>query len=195
MRADETVAIPATVPVAEPQLRANVSDPDFPRASTRKPRDVVGGSLIRREDFSAWINVCERARESARRSSPDSDTVTQTNDLARFLKDGRIIWASELDGYRHLYLLSPSSTSDSEQWDSVQLTRGDWQVHTSLLEVDEDRQLVFFAASKDSVLEEHLYVASYSAASIAAGGSVVHRFVASTRGWCVECVVFLPDRS
>jgi hypothetical protein len=42
------------------------------------------------------------------------------------------------------------------------VTAGNWLVDDGLLEVDEDRELVYFTGSKDTPLEQHLYVASFA---------------------------------
>ncbi|MCX7618102.1 S9 family peptidase [Tepidiforma sp.] len=67
-----------------------------------------------------------------------------------FLADGRILWSSERSGFRHLYLLSPDGALER------QLTSGEWMV-TSVLGVDEARGLAYFAATRESPLERHLY--------------------------------------
>ena len=66
----------------------------------------------------------------------------------KFLKDGRLIWWSERDGYGHLYLF------DNGKW--TQLTKGDWVV-TDLVGVDQDAGRVFFAGKKDGVLTNQVY--------------------------------------
>ncbi len=88
------------------------------------------GELVLEETSSTWINL---------------------NDLFKPLKDGRFLWGSERDGYRHLYLYDNSGTLIR------QLTQGEWMVD-SLEGVDENEELVYFKATKDSPLECHLYV-------------------------------------
>ncbi|WP_322797357.1 S9 family peptidase [Tepidiforma sp.] len=67
-----------------------------------------------------------------------------------FLNDGRIVWSSERTGYCHLELRSPEGDLIRE------LTSGDWMV-TGLLGCDEARGLVYFAGTRESPLERHLY--------------------------------------
>lgn len=61
-------------------------------------------------------------------------------DLVHFFDNGNVLWTSEKSGYRHLYLLSPSSKSER------QLTSGEWQVffffqtYLNLLKNFTDRQ-------------------------------------------------------
>ena len=63
---------------------------------------------------------------------------------------GSFIWASERDGFQHLYLHSRDGGLIR------QLTRGEWMVE-SLAGVDEARGLVYFTATRESPIETHLY--------------------------------------
>lgn len=81
------------------------------------------------------------------------------------LKDGTFLWSSERTGYRHLYLFK----RDGEL--IRQVTHGDWPIGglgggvgrgaSGLVGVDEAHGLVYFVASKETPLEQHLYVVSY----------------------------------
>ncbi|QDZ19849.1 dipeptidylpeptidase IV [Chloropicon primus] len=63
---------------------------------------------------------------------------------------GGFIWASERDGFMHLYLYSSSGACLG------QLTSGEWMVD-SFEGVDEVGGLVYFTGTADSELERHLY--------------------------------------
>lgn len=86
-------------------------------------------------------------------------------DNYRFLKDGSLIWWSERDGFGHLYQWSQTERFLGDQMrdpaDFQQLTSGDWMV-TSLDGVDEAKGLVYFTATKDSVLAPQAYRLSLS---------------------------------
>ncbi len=71
------------------------------------------------------------------------------NDLF-FLKDGSFIWASERDGFKHLY----HYTNKGKR--VTQLTQGNWIVD-SIETINEDEKLLYFTASKKSATEKHLY--------------------------------------
>ncbi|UCD37034.1 MAG: S9 family peptidase, partial [Fidelibacterota bacterium] len=89
-----------------------------------------------------------RTRVAATQTDPA--WVDVTDDL-NFIDDGeRFIWTSEESGYRHIYLLS----NDGEQ--KQPLTTGEWEVY-EILDVDEDRQVVYFTGNKDNVIEQHVY--------------------------------------
>ncbi len=87
------------------------------------------GRVLIEERQEPWINLA-------------GDTI--------FLRDGRILWSSERTGYRHLELRNSDGAIER------QLTAGPWMV-TSVLGVDEERALVYFAATRESPLQRHLY--------------------------------------
>lgn len=95
-----------------------------------------------------------------------------------FLEDNSIVWLSEESGFAHLYLHAPSGERIR------QLTSGEWVI-TSLLTVDEERRLAYFIATKDSVLERHLY-------SVSLDGGPVTRLT-SEPGY--HGAVISPDKS
>jgi dipeptidyl-peptidase-4 len=68
---------------------------------------------------------------------------------------GGFIWGAERDGFMHLYLY------DGDGRLIRQLTQGEWLV-TGLAAVDQEKELVYFTATMESPLENHLYVISLS---------------------------------
>jgi dipeptidyl-peptidase-4 len=80
--------------------------------------------------------------------SETSATWINLHDIFRPLKDGSILWASERDGYRHLYRLAGGTAQ--------QLTSGRWVVD-DLVGVDEKRGRLWFTGFADSTLESHVY--------------------------------------
>ncbi|WP_337880645.1 S9 family peptidase [Rheinheimera sp.] len=80
-----------------------------------------------------------------------STTWLNLHDDLFFLKDGKhFVWASERDGYKHLYLYKNDGSLVR------QLTQGDWIVN-KIEAINEDKGLVFFSGRKDTPLESHLY--------------------------------------
>ena len=67
-----------------------------------------------------------------------------------FLADGRFLWTSERDGFRHLYVY-PAAGGQPKQ-----LTRGPWAV-SDIAGVDEGAGVVYFRSSETSPLERQLY--------------------------------------
>jgi dipeptidyl-peptidase 4 len=81
-------------------------------------------------------------------ASETAKTWVNVHNSFRPLKDGSILWASERDGFRHLYRLAGGSAQ--------QLTSGRWVVD-ELAGVDERRGRLWFTGFADSRLEKHVY--------------------------------------
>ncbi len=98
------------------------------------------GSLILTEKDSGWVNIVD--------------------DL-HFMKDGQhFLWASERDGYKHLYRY----TLEGKLVNRV--THGPWSLRSSggvfwldqsVTAVDEENGWIYFTATEKSPLERHLY--------------------------------------
>ena len=72
------------------------------------------------------------------------------NDLY-FLNDNKsFIWASERDGYKHLYHFSNDGKLIN------QLTKGSWVID-NIEHIDEENELIYFTGRADTPLERHLY--------------------------------------
>ncbi|WP_159120384.1 S9 family peptidase [Alteromonas sp. KUL150] len=80
-----------------------------------------------------------------------STTWVNLHDDLYFLKEkGQFIWASERDGYKHLYLF------DNNGKLVKQLTKGDWVVD-SVEAIDTANNRLYFSGRKDTPLESHVY--------------------------------------
>lgn len=86
------------------------------------------------------------------------------NDDFHALRNGTFIWGSERTGFHHLYLYRSDGTLLRA------ITQGDWPIASgggaglrasAVSGVDEAHELVYFIASMDGPLEQHLYVTSY----------------------------------
>jgi dipeptidyl-peptidase-4 len=87
----------------------------------------------------------------------------------RWLDNGeRFLWSSERTGHRHLEVVRADGTRERT------LTSGEWDV-MSVVHVDEKRGDVTFVATKDGVVERHLYRVSLD------GGDVTK--LTSEPGW------------
>ncbi|MDN3653849.1 S9 family peptidase [Thalassotalea ponticola] len=96
----------------------------FQRVKSKSKRTVI------EEKSAHWINL--------------------NHDLHFLSKTDSFIWASEKDGFKHLYLY------DYQGKQLAQLTQGEWVVD-QLLSVDEQQGLVYFTGREDTPLEKHLY--------------------------------------
>jgi dipeptidyl-peptidase 4 len=83
------------------------------------------------------------------------------NDDLYFLRDGHFLWASERNGYMHLYRYTPDGNLVN------QVTRGDWAIVSShggafwvrqgVAGIDQDADWIYFTALKDSSVQRQLY--------------------------------------
>ncbi|KAF9207856.1 dipeptidylpeptidase [Podila verticillata] len=107
--------------------------------------------VIYEERSDCWINVTDIIHffPTPRIDFPQDPALS---DAIQF------IISSEKTGFRHLYLATHSISGLS----MIPITSGDYQIVDKQITVDANRQLVYFIAKKDSVLETHLYVASYA---------------------------------
>ena len=109
----------------------------------------------------------------------NSDTWINLHDDLYFLDDKEhFIWASERDGFKHLYLYKTDGTLVR------QLTKGQWVVD-KLSGFDESSQTVYFTGRKDTPIERHLYQVSLK------GGDI--RKVSSRQGF--HDITFSEDAS
>ena len=109
------------------------------------------------------LYFASRAGGEAQHILTETDPAwVNVNDDLRFLADGQhFLWASERDGYMHLYRYRLDGTLEN------QITRGEWAVassggvafwvHQSVVGVDEKDGWLYFTALKDSSIERHLY--------------------------------------
>ena len=67
-----------------------------------------------------------------------------------FLTDGRFLWTSERDGWRHLYLYSADGTLLSR------VTEGEWQIET-LHGLDGEETTAIFQANREDHRQRHIY--------------------------------------
>ncbi|KAF9274516.1 dipeptidylpeptidase, partial [Mortierella alpina] len=108
--------------------------------------------VIYEEQSDYWINVTDIMHIFPREDRPLADNTDEKDSI-------QFIISSERTGFRHLYLATHSTHSGSTV---VPITSGEYQVVDKPITVDEARRLVYFIAKRDSVLETHLYVASYA---------------------------------
>ncbi len=89
-----------------------------------------------------------------------SDTWINLHKDLTFLSDQtHFIWASERDGFKHLYLYKTNGELVR------QLTNGSWMVD-ELASVNEETRLVYFTGRKESPLEKQLYSVSFDGGKV-----------------------------
>lgn len=77
------------------------------------------------------------------------------------LEKVKLIWSSEkVNGFRHLFYIEKYSHEPNAI--IKQLTQGEWCCIDSPIYVDESRDIVYFSAKRETPLESHFYVTSYT---------------------------------
>jgi dipeptidyl-peptidase 4 len=127
----------------------------LPRVKWTKDSDLLSYQWQSRDQKTLELKVVSwPSMEQRTLLKETSKTWLNLHDDLRFLKDEQhFLWASERDGFKHLYLYDLNAPS------TVQLTQGEWVVD-ELKEVDEKAGLVYFTGRKDTPLEGHLYSVS-----------------------------------
>jgi dipeptidyl-peptidase-4 len=97
-------------------------------------------STLLRETTDVWINLHDMFKPLEGSTHGDG---------------GGFVWASERTGFRHLYLY------DNEGNLVRPLTGGQWVVD-AIAGVDEEREQVYFTATRDGPTERHLYAVSFA---------------------------------
>jgi dipeptidyl-peptidase-4 len=92
-------------------------------------------------------------------SETSNTWVNLHNDLYFLSDSDQFIWASERDGFKHLYLYENSGKLVR------QLTQGDWVVD-NIEAVDAKSNRIYFAGRKDTPLESHAYSVSLDGGDI-----------------------------
>ena len=110
-------------------------------------------------------------------SDSDDAWVDVTDDFRFLQKSERIVWTSEKDGWRHIYL------SDYDGNQIAQLTGGQWEV-VSVIGVDEPQGWVYFYGKKESPAHQDVYRVSLN-------GGEVERVSTFLEGW--HDANFSPD--
>ncbi len=120
----------------------------------------VSYQLQSRDQKKLNLNFADLTGKSRNIIEESSDTWINLHHDLKFLKDGRFVWASERNGFKHLYLYA----NDGQL--IKQLTDGEWVVD-AVEGIDEAKQLLYFTGSLTSPLERHLYRINFERVSTA----------------------------
>ena len=108
------------------------------------------------------LYLSDREGTGVRRLLTETDPEwVNINDDLYFLRDGHFLWASERDGFMHLYRYAADGTLVN------QVTKGDWAMVSSLggaywvrqavVGIDQAKSWIYFTALKDGSVERQLY--------------------------------------
>lgn len=128
-------------------------------------------SMNRAQD-RLWLDLVDRQTGQARRILEETDPAwVNIHDDLRFLDGGRsFLWASERDGYAHLYHYDINGQLIGR------VTKGPWSLRSSgggafwlreaIVAVDEPGRWVYFTALEKSPIEIHLYRARFDGSGL-----------------------------
>ena len=127
-----------------------MQDDDYLARVVAQPAGGWLAAVLRRDNRALhWHRIAEDG-SSHPLWTEEGDPWLNLDDQTRILGDGRILRSTERSGFRHLELRLPSGELDRV------LTRGEWVV-TSVVGISVRRREVLFVATRDGVLERHLY--------------------------------------
>jgi dipeptidyl-peptidase 4 len=125
--------------------------------------DRLSVETLNRPQTELGLYFADRKTGESKRVLTETDQAwVNVNDDLYFRTDGQhFLWASERDGYMHLYRYKMDGTLVN------QVTKGNWAiaaagglvfwVHQAVTGIDEKNDWIYFTALKDSSIERHLY--------------------------------------
>ncbi|MHB1049998.1 MAG: S9 family peptidase, partial [Bacteroidota bacterium] len=133
-------------------LETGHSDDSYvPRMNWAGNSNTLWVQHLNREQNSLDVVMVDLSGNTSRTVlSEKSDAWVEVHDDFRILKNGDMIWASERDGYNHLYRFDKNGALKN------QITRGQWDVEV-LYGVDEKRGILFYTSSEVSPAERHIH--------------------------------------
>jgi len=105
--------------------------------------DALSGSakMIQEESDEAWVDLFQPGNTYA---------IDYTNNFYFLEKSNSILWASEKDGWRHLYQVSLEGKPE------ILITKGDYDV-IDLKYIDSKKGYVYYLASPENATQKYLY--------------------------------------
>jgi dipeptidyl-peptidase-4 len=143
----------------------------IPRIEWTNRPNILSIQRLNRKQNNLELLFADVATGKTRRVLVDQNEawVDVTDDFCFLRQSRRIIWTSEKDGFRHIYL------SDYDGNQLGQLTKGDWEV-VSVIGVDESQGWVYFYGKKESPAHQDVYRVSLN-------GGEVERISTFIEGW------------
>ena len=123
----------------------------LPRMNWAGDSNTLWVQHLNRDQNMLDVIIYDLSRNTSRPViSEKSDTWIEVHDDFRILKNGEMIWASERDGYNHLYRFDKNGELKN------QITKGQWDVET-MYGVDEKKGIVYYTSSEVSPMERHIH--------------------------------------
>ena len=115
-----------------------------------RPDGVLTAQILSRDQTTLRLVAFDDSGAQALLHEERTEPWLNLHDDLRYLDSGEFLWSTERSGYRHLWLHGADGRPIRE------LTSGEWVV-TRVVGLDEERRLAYFEATRESVLERHLY--------------------------------------
>jgi len=144
----------------EPQwIETGKGDFYLPRAGWT-PVGKIWVQRLNRDQNALDLMVADPAIASVKTLLTENDPAwINVRDDLRFLEDGRFLWTSERDGWRHLYLYGADGNLERR------LTSGEWQIE-NVYGVNELHDTAFIQANLNDPRQRHLYRVSLNDGSV-----------------------------
>lgn len=111
---------------------------------------------------SLGLYLSDRQGTEVKRLLNETDPAwVNVNDDLYFLRGGQFLWASERDGFMHLYRYAADGTLlnqvTSGNWAIVSSQGGAFWVHQGVVGIDQANDWIYFTALKDGSVQRQLY--------------------------------------
>ena len=129
----------------------NYHDFYIPRIQWTQDPDVLSLQVINRHQNKLDIILYHTQEKTTKVVLTETDQAyVDVTDNLTFLEDNSFLWASERDGYNHLYHFDVSGTLKH------QVTRGPWEV-TAFYGYDPDSKRVFYQSAEEDSIYRDVY--------------------------------------
>jgi dipeptidyl-peptidase-4 len=123
----------------------------YPWMEWQSPSQLTVMKMNRPQNHWIFLNVNPKTgRYTEGLDEADTHGWVDLNRSYHFLEDGRILWISERSGFNHLWIHNPNGSEGKA------ITEGPWEV-TSIVSIDEGREVVYFQANRESVFGNNFY--------------------------------------
>lgn len=135
------------------EVKLNKTYHDFyiPRIKWTRHPDVLSAQYLNRHqnELDLWFIDAENSKNDLVMTEIDEAYIDITDNL-QFLEDNSFIWASEKDGYNHLYHY------DKHGELMTQVTKGKWEV-TEFYGLDENSNTLFYQSVENGSINRDVY--------------------------------------
>ncbi|MDA0986401.1 MAG: S9 family peptidase [Bacteroidetes bacterium] len=122
----------------------------IPRILWKNSNELVVEKMNRLQNKLEFLVYNTNSKIISKLFEEVADKYLDIHDDLKFLKDGSFLWASERDGYRHIYYYGNNGKLIH------QITKGQFDVD-QFYGIDEDSKIIYFSSSEETPLERKIY--------------------------------------